>query len=193
MLMPRIILGECGHKHLSPGKFCRKCGHRRPGVHMSVETTASVEATSSAEATTSVEATVSAEGNACAEATASAEATVSAEVTASAEAGTSADASTSAEATASAEATGSVGRPSKVKRFRSGWILLEDQTFIAPDGTKFATRNKASKYFNKNVTRLEPERKDGWQVYVDETNTHTDPRWSSLALVCSSQGICNQG
>ena len=38
----------------------------------------------------------------------------------------------------------------------------------------FNSRVDASKYYNKNIARLEPERKDNWQVYTNESGTHTD-------------------
>jgi hypothetical protein len=66
------------------------------------------------------------------------------------------------------------GRKKQTKRFKSGWTLMADKTFVAPDGTKFDTRREAAKYFSKKMPRLEPERKDGWGVYVDASNTHTN-------------------
>ena len=68
----------------------------------------------------------------------------------------------------------SVSGRKKARIFKSGWTLLADDTWLAPDGKKFDTRRESAKYFNKRSARLEPERKDGWGVYVDRSNTHTD-------------------
>jgi len=63
------------------------------------------------------------------------------------------------------------GRPSNLTKLRCGWSKI-GSTFVAPDGKKFQDRKQASKYFNKNVPKLEPARQDGWQVFVDATGTH---------------------
>ena len=60
----------------------------------------------------------------------------------------------------------------KSRRLRCGWMITADQQFLSPDGKTFSSRKEASRYFNQHVPKLEPERQDGWQVYVDASNTH---------------------
>ena len=49
------------------------------------------------------------------------------------------------------------GRPMlKLTKLRCGWEITEEH-FIAPDGKKFTDRKKASKYYNAEVAKLEPE------------------------------------
>ena len=67
----------------------------------------------------------------------------------------------------------SVGRPKNIlTKLRCGWSIVEG-IYIAPDGASFKNRKKASQYHNQNIPKLEPARQDGWQVFVDSTNTHT--------------------
>lgn len=66
------------------------------------------------------------------------------------------------------------GRTYKKTFLRCGWQLLHDGLYIAPDGKKFSNRADASKYHNKDVAKLEPARKDGWQVFTNAAGTHTD-------------------
>ena len=65
------------------------------------------------------------------------------------------------------------GRPYLKRRFRSGWIF-ENEQYVAPDGQCFASRKEASAYHNLHVPKLEPARKDGWQVWSDEVGSHVD-------------------
>ena len=54
---------------------------------------------------------------------------------------------------------------------RCGWTVVNkggEQTFVAPDGREFKARDRAAKY------GLEPARKDGWQVVMNELRTHTN-------------------
>jgi hypothetical protein len=63
----------------------------------------------------------------------------------------------------------------KKKRFlRCGWAINVDGSYIAPDGRRFSTRDEAAKYHNCDVVKLEPARKDSWQVYTNEAGTHMD-------------------
>ena len=60
------------------------------------------------------------------------------------------------------------------KRFlRCGWQIVGGN-YIAPDGKVFESRKLASKYSNNSVSKLEPERKDGWEVYTNESGSHVD-------------------
>ena len=61
----------------------------------------------------------------------------------------------------------------KNRRLRCGWTITTRGKFVSPDGKTFSCRKQAARYYNKNVARLEPERQDGWQVFVDANNTHT--------------------
>ena len=65
------------------------------------------------------------------------------------------------------------GRPYLKSYLRCGWQDLGEK-WIAPDGTEFTDREKAAKYHNKTVQKLEPQRKDGWQVYTNASRSHTD-------------------
>lgn len=74
---------------------------------------------------------------------------------------------------ASAEASRSAGistknADTKKRKLRCGWHVC-GQIFIDPDGVEFASREDAK----QSKHRLEPSRQDGWQVFVDETETHT--------------------
>ena len=78
-------------------------------------------------------------------------------------------------ATATVKAQNAIaGRKYKKRRFRSGWYVSEEGKFIAPDETVFDTRKEASAYHNVNVPKLEPRRRDGWQVYANDSGTHCD-------------------
>ena len=87
---------------------------------------------------------------------------------------------TASESTATAIATTAIvstvrrGRPSnKLQRLRCGWCV-RDNAFVSPDGKEFQSRQQAMQYSNKkDVPILEPARQDGWQVFVDESETHS--------------------
>ena len=67
------------------------------------------------------------------------------------------------------------GSRTKKKRFlRCGWQIDVDDSYIAPDGRRFGVRDEAAKYHNCDVAKLEPARKDGWQVYTGEAGTYTE-------------------
>ena len=68
------------------------------------------------------------------------------------------------------------GRKNLKVRLRCGWVVVEGQSYTAPDGTTFANRKEASQYHNKNVAKLEPQRQDGWGVYISESGSHQDWR-----------------
>ena len=59
---------------------------------------------------------------------------------------------------------------------RCGWVVTEGISYVAPDGKTFTSRKDASKYYNQNVPKLEPQRQDGWVVYMSDGGTHQDWR-----------------
>ena len=65
------------------------------------------------------------------------------------------------------------GRKYKKQFLRCGWQIVGGN-YIAPDGKAFESRKLASKYSNNSVSKLEPERKDGWEVYTNESGSHVD-------------------
>ena len=139
--------GECGHKHLSDDlKFCSNCGTKREDAAAQCSAAATAQ---------------------------SAAAQCSAAATAQSSAEEAEQCSAEEAEEADPVIMPSVGRPKNIlTKLRCGWSIVEG-SYIAPDGTSFKNRKKASQYHNQNIPKLEPARKDGWQVFVDSTNTHT--------------------
>ena len=78
---------------------------------------------------------------------------------------------------AASKPTKASGRPRTKRLLRCGWTVVSkdgSQTFIAPNGKEFGAREEAAKYKNAAVPRLEPARKDGWQVFMNQLRTHTN-------------------
>ena len=80
------------------------------------------------------------------------------------------------EASSSGHQVQKAGRPkSQLHRLRCGWSVCQEngtRTYVAPDGTRFKDRAKASQYHNEKVPKLEPMRQDGWNVFVNKLRTH---------------------
>ena len=157
--------GNCGHKHSSEtANFCCACGKKRPANAITAITPASSSATSSATENSATAITCT---------------TTNSEIQSTANSATATTLATENSATATSAKTTTQnprGRPAKVckkKILQCGWIAVDDG-FVAPDGKKFSTRKKASLYFNNNIPKLEPARKDGWQVFVDSSKTHSN-------------------
>ena len=157
----RLRCGSCAHEHESTvGNFCINCGQERPGASLlpTAANTVVVTATTTVAPTSTVATTLNTETDTLSAETANTTTVVTATTTTD---------------TLSAE-TATAAAPKK-RYFKSGWSwCCENNIFIAPDGVIFGTRQEASKYYNKNVAKLEAKRKDGWRVYVDKTNTHCD-------------------
>ena len=138
---------KCGHEHAADSNFCPRCGKPREPAPSKPREPAPSETTTSEETPACKRARVRPEI-------------------------TDTDSATNrADIVAMDSTTAGRGRPSKLEKLRCGWSKI-GSTFVAPDGEKFQDRKQASKYFNKNVPKLEPARQDGWQVFVDATGTH---------------------
>ena len=136
--------GGCGHKHANADvNFCSNCGMQRDSPCSDVR--AAAAATDQAAATDAATTTT----------TMTAAATTTTTMTAA----------------ATTTATTKRGREDKLQKLRCGWSICGD-TFVSPDGEKFQNRKEESKYSNKDVPMLEPVRQDGWQVFIDATDTH---------------------
>ena len=89
------------------------------------------------------------------------------------------------------------GSRTKKKRFlRCGWQIDVDDSYIAPDGRRFGVRDEAAKYHNCDVAKLEPARKDGWQVYTGEAGTYTEwiaPDQTKLYSYATAAKTASQG
>ena len=150
---------NCGQSHSGRANFCIKCGKPRdePCDESDDEEEASSCAASSA---TNESYDIEGAASSC---VASSATTESADVQ---------GAASSCVAT-----TTKTGRPRAKKTLRCGWTKEVDEnsclTLTAPNGRKFNSWAEASKYKNAAVPTLEPMRKDGWEVYVDNTRTHT--------------------
>ena len=148
--------GRCGHKHLNDEmNFCCQCGLKRAN-----KKTSGTAATSSAEARDDNSTTVIENIGMSVD-----------EETESNEEKESMCANEKNMSVNEKRATKFKGKP---KRLRCGWMMTEEHEFISPDGKRFSCRKDAARYYNKNVTKLEPARQDGWSVFVDESNTHVE-------------------
>ena len=70
-----------------------------------------------------------------------------------------------------AQSPAAVRRPSSHNKLRCGWSVIGTK-FITPNGKEFVSRAEASEYHTADVSKLEPARQDGWQVFMDATGTH---------------------
>ena len=177
--------GECGHKFIeTTHKFCTECGTKREfnsstqrassaaesmAVEMEPSTCAAAETAETASCSSNIQHSVhqrqrdphspsQCESAAASDASAG-ENNTTPEITC-------APAETMAKAPV--EAVLANKRP---KYLRCGWRIIQGK-FVSPDGKRFACRKEASRYHNKNIPKLEPQRKDNWQVYVDSSATH---------------------
>ena len=158
---------ECGHKFTSDRhKFCVNFGTKRDVEEQAMSSSQTAEETLLS-LTASTKTTMQAENSCAATAEKSCAATAeksgagATNVENSGETNAEKSGAAAAENSGAATAENAGAARLQPQYLRCGWRVCGDK-FIAPDDKQFTCRKKAAKYHNKNIPKLEPQRKDNW-------------------------------